>query len=261
VSGDGTLQDRVYIVTGAAGGMGGGITEILLEQGALVAMTDIDGDGLTTARDRLDPGGERTLEVTADLREAATPDALVAAALERFSRLDGLVNNAGVIAMDAAFDASTESWADHLAVNLTAPFAMAKAVGAHLREHGGGRIVNVSSNCGKVGYQNMAAYNASKSGVISLTRSLAAEWAPFDINVNAVCPGAVDTPMLRYCADWMAPGIGIPPAEVLDGMRVEQLGRRIQPVEVGRVIAFLLSDAATIIRGQSISVDGGDSPY
>ncbi|MFP5486874.1 MAG: SDR family NAD(P)-dependent oxidoreductase, partial [Acidimicrobiia bacterium] len=169
--------------------------------------------------------------------------------------------NAGMIEMDPAFDAEPASWASHMAVNLTAPFALARAVGRHLRDHGGGRIVNISSNCGKVGYANMAAYNASKAGVISLTRSLALEWAPFDINVNAVCPGAVDTPMLRYCAEWMSPGIGIPPEEVLDGMKVAQLGRRIQPVEVGRVVAFLLSDAATIIRGQAISVDGGDSPY
>jgi NAD(P)-dependent dehydrogenase (short-subunit alcohol dehydrogenase family) len=255
------LADRVFIVTGAAGGMGGGITEILLEQGAQVVLTDVDGPGCAAAAARLDPSGERTVAVTADLVDAATATTLVSAALERFGRLDGLVNNAGVIAMDSAFDATTDAWTNHLDVNLTAPFAMAQAVGRHLRDHGGGRIVNVSSNCGKVGYANMAAYNASKAGVISLTRSLAAEWAPFGINVNAVCPGAVDTPMLKYCAEWMSPGIGIPPEEVLEGMKVEQLGRRIQPVEVGRVIAFLLSDAATIIRGQAISVDGGDSPY
>ena len=255
------LDEQVIIVTGAAGGMGGGITEAVLDQGGRVVLTDIDGAGCAAAATRLDPSGERTIAVTADLRDEATPAMLVAAALERFSRLDGLVNNAGVIEMDAAFDATTEAWSSHLAVNLTAPFAMAQAAGRHLRYNGGGRIVNVSSNCGKVGYANMAAYNASKAGVISLTRSLAAEWAPFGINVNAVCPGAVDTPMLKYCAEWMSPGIGIPPAEVLDGMKVEQLGRRIQPIEVGRIVAFLLSDAATIIRGQSISVDGGDSPY
>ena len=255
------LQQRTIIVTGAAGGIGGGITEVVLEQGASVVMTDVDGRGLGAARARLDPLGDRTVEIVADLRAPSTPDALVAAALDRFGRLDGLVNNAGTIAMDAAFDATTEAWSDQFDVNLTAAFSMAKAVGRHLRDHGGGRIVNVSSNCGKVGYPNMVAYNASKAGVISLTRSLAAEWAPLGINVNAVCPGAVDTPMLQYCAEWMAPSIGLPPAEVLDGMKVQQLGRRIQPVEVGRVIAFLLSDAATIIRGQAISVDGGDSPY
>jgi NAD(P)-dependent dehydrogenase (short-subunit alcohol dehydrogenase family) len=255
------LDGRTIIVTGAAGGMGGGITEVLLEQGADVVMTDVDEAGLGAARARLDPDGARTAVVAADVRSESTPDRLVASGLERFGRLDGLVNNAGIIEMDAAFDATVDAWADHLAVNLTAPFALARAVGLHLRDHGGGRIVNVSSNCGKVGYRNMAAYNASKAGVINLTRSLAAEWASFGINVNAVCPGAVDTPMLRYCAEWMAPGIGIPPEAVLEGMKVAQLGRRIQPVEVGRVVAFLLSDAATIIRGQSINVDGGDSPY
>lgn len=256
-----TLDDRVFIVTGAAGGMGGGITEILLERGAKVVMTDIDGDGLAAAQSRLDPDAARTTTVVADIVDEATPALLVSAALDRFERLDGAVNNAGMIEMDSAFDASPAAWTSHLAVNLTGPFALAQAVGRHLRDNGGGRIVNVSSNCGKVGYNDMAAYNASKAGVISMTRSLASEWAPFGINVNAVCPGAVDTPMLRYCADWMSPGIGIPPSEVLEGMKVEQLGRRIQPVEVGRVIAFLLSDDATIIRGQAVSVDGGDSPY
>ncbi len=255
------LNDRVFIVTGAGGGMGGGIVEVLLEAGAEIVLTDIDAERCQQTADRLDGAASRTTTVIADVRDQATPDTLVAAAVDRFGRLDGLVNNAGTIEMDAAFDATVDAWSDHLAVNLTAPFALARAVGRHLRDHGGGRIINVSSNCGKVGYANMAAYNASKAGVISLTRSLALEWAPHGINVNAVCPGAVETPMLQYCAEWMAPGIGIPPEEVFDGMKVAQLGRRIQPVEVGRVIAFLLSDAATIIRGQSISVDGGDSPY
>ena len=255
------LDERTYIVTGAAGGMGGGIARALLDEGARLVLTDVDADGLTAAAIAIDPDGARITTEVADLADEATPDDLVTAAVAHFGRLDGCVNNAGVIEMDAAFDASRTAWHHHLDINLAAPFALARATGLHLRDNGGGRIVNVASNCGKVGYANMAAYNASKAGVISLTRSLAAEWAPFDINVNAVCPGAVDTPMLQYCAEWMSPGIGIPPAEVLDGMRVEQLGRRIQPVEVGRVVAFLLSDAATIIRGQAISVDGGDSPY
>jgi NAD(P)-dependent dehydrogenase (short-subunit alcohol dehydrogenase family) len=258
---DERLPDRVFIVTGAGGGIGGGITRALLDEGASVVLTDVDADRVTAAASALDPGGERVAVVVADLRARPTPDTVVDAALERFGRLDGLVNNAGVIVMDSAWTADVDDWGDQLAVNLTAQFAMARAVGQHLRTIGGGRIVNVSSNCGKVGYDNMAAYNASKAGVISLTRSLAHEWAVDRINVNAVCPGAVDTPMLGYVADWLAPVIGIPAHEVLDGMKVEQLGRRIDPVEVGRVVAFLLSDAAEIIRGQSISVDGGEAPY
>ncbi|MGA0894786.1 MAG: SDR family oxidoreductase, partial [Ilumatobacteraceae bacterium] len=108
---------------------------------------------------------------------------------------------------------------------------------------------------------NMAAYNASKAAVISLTRSLSREWADDNINVNAVCPGAVDTPMLSGVADWLAPRIGAPADEILAGMSAAQLGRKIAPIEVGRVVAFLLSDDAVIIRGQSISIDGGDTPY
>lgn len=255
------LDGRVYIVTGAAGGIGGGITRALLDDGAFVVLADIDGPGCTAAASAIDPTGERTVPVEVDVSDPGAPELLVRAALDRFGQLDGLVNNAGTIVMDDAWGTQLHDWNRQLEVNLTAVFSMARGVGLHLRDHGGGRIVNVSSNCGKVGYANMAAYNASKAGVISVTRSLAAEWAPHDINVNAVCPGAVDTPMLEYVAEWLAPGIGIPVAEVLDGMRVAQLDRRIQPIEVGRVIAFLLSDHAAIIRGQSISVDGGDSPY
>ena len=131
----------------------------------------------------------------------------------------------------------------------------------HLRERGGGSIVNIASNAGKVGYPNMAAYNASKAAVINLTRSLAGEWAEYGINVNAVCPGGVATPMLSDVAEWLGPKIDLDPEELLAGMFPAQLGRHIQPVEVGRVVAFLLSPQASIIRGQAINVDGGDTPY
>jgi NAD(P)-dependent dehydrogenase (short-subunit alcohol dehydrogenase family) len=130
-----------------------------------------------------------------------------------------------------------------------------------IEQGGGGAIVNIASNAGKVGYPNMAAYNASKAAVISLTRSLAAEWAPHRINVNAVCPGGVETPMLEQVARWIGERQGLDPEALLGDMVPAQLGRHIQPLEVGRVVAFLLSERATIIRGQSINVDGGDTPY
>ena len=107
----------------------------------------------------------------------------------------------------------------------------------------------------------MAAYNSSKAAVIGLTRSLAMEWAADGINVNALCPGGVDTPMLAGVAEWLSPRLETPAAQLLAGMGPAQLGRRVEPVEVGRVAAFLLSDDALIIRGQAISVDGGDTPY
>ena len=107
----------------------------------------------------------------------------------------------------------------------------------------------------------MAGYNASKAAVISLTRTLSTEWAEHNINVNGVCPGGVDTPMLMEVAVSVGARIGEDPNELLKTMVPAQMGRHIQPLEIGRVVAFLLSDAAQIIRGQSINADGGDTPY
>jgi len=125
----------------------------------------------------------------------------------------------------------------------------------------GGTIVNIASNAGKVGFPAMAGYNASKAAVINLTRTLAAEWADKRINVNAVCPGSVATPMLEKVADFLAARSGEPASAHFSRMVPRQLGRHIAPVEVGRVVAFLLSNEAEIIRGQAINVDGGETPY
>ncbi|MGF1665073.1 MAG: SDR family NAD(P)-dependent oxidoreductase [Acidimicrobiia bacterium] len=247
------LDGRVYVVTGAGGGIGGGIARVLTGEGARVTLVDLREPTVT------DP--DTMLAVAADVTSPDDAAAVVAATIERFGRLDGLVNNAGVITLDAAWDATAEDWRRHMDVNVVGSFVFSQAVGTHLRTHGGGAIVNVSSNCGKAGYRNMAAYNASKAAVIGLTRSLSMEWAGDGINVNAVCPGGVDTPMLSGVADWLEPRLGVPADELLSGMGAAQLGRKITPEEVARVIAFLLSDDAVIIRGQSISIDGGDTPY
>ena len=124
-----------------------------------------------------------------------------------------------------------------------------------------GAIVNIASNCGKVGYPNMAGYNASKAAVINLTRSLSVELSSHNINVNAICPGGVHTPMLEECAETVGQRIGEDPKELLKTMVPAQLGRHILPLEIGRVAAFLLSEDANIIRGQAINADGGDTPY
>lgn len=255
------LQDRVIVVTGSAGGIGAGIASALLADHARVALWDLNAEQTARTAERIDAGGKRTAVFEADVTDEGAVRAAVAATVARFGRLDGLVNNAGLIVMGSSWEETPAIWEQHLRVNVTGAFTCAQAVGEHLRFHGGGSIVNIASNCGKAGYRNMAAYNASKSAVIGLTRSLAMEWAADGINVNAVCPGGVDTPMLASVADWLSPRIGVPSDELLAGMGPEQLGRKIAPEEVGRVVAFLLSDDAQIIRGQSISIDGGDTPY
>ena len=257
----GRLAGRVYVVTGAAGGIGAGICQAILEEGGRAALTDIDLEGAARTAGRVDPAGAVTAAFGGDVTRAEDVERMVEATVERFGRLDGAVNNAGAVTLDEAWDATPADWNRQLDVNVTGSFLVARAVGERLRARAGGAIVNVSSNCGKVGYRNMAAYNASKAAVIGLTRSLSMEWAEHRINVNAVCPGGVDTPMLRGVAEWLSPRLDIPADRILAGMGPSQLGRRVAPVEVGRVIAFLLSDDALIIRGQAVNVDGGDTPY
>jgi NAD(P)-dependent dehydrogenase (short-subunit alcohol dehydrogenase family) len=254
------MRDKRYMVTGAAGGIGSAVSQVLLEEGARVAMVDLDEKSAAATASRLDPGRERTLAIGCDVTDHDAVSTAVARIVSAWAGVDGLVNSAGSVVLDTAWDASAADWRRQLDVNVTGTFLCAREVGRHLKGQGG-TIVNVASNCGKVGYKNMAAYNAAKAAVISLTRSLAMEWADDGINVNAVCPGGVDTPMLAGVAQWLEPRLGVSAGELLAGMGPAQLGRKVTPIEVARVIAFLLSDDAVIIRGQAINVDGGDTPY
>ena len=256
-----SLADRVHIVTGAAGGIGAGIAEALVDAGSSVALADLDLQTVTETALRIDPTSGRTLGVRCDVGSDGSVADAVAATVTRFGRLDGVVNNAGVIEMNEARHATGAAWARELDINVIGVFRVCRAALEHLTASDQAAIVNVASNCGKVGFPNMAGYNASKAAVINLTRSLATEWAPLGINVNAVCPGAVDTPMLAGVADWLADHQGGDPTDILAGMALPQIGRKVAPIEVGRVVAFLLSADATIIRGQAINIDAGETPY
>lgn len=256
-----SLEGRSYLVTGGAGAIGVGIAQAILEQDGRVALLDLNAEAVQENARVLDPGLDVCIGVQCDVTQAQDIDQAIQSALNQFERLDGAVNNAGIITMNTAWEATTQEWQRHFNVNTTAAYCVCQKVGQHLDKVGGGAIVNVASNCGKVGYPNMAAYNASKAALISLTRSLSMEWATHNINVNAVCPGGVNTPMLGTVAQWLAPRLEIDEEALLADMGAAQLGRRIEPIEVGRVVAFLLSDAAQIIRGQAINVDGGDTPY
>lgn len=255
------LEDRVVFVTGGARGIGRGIAEAVADAGADVAIGDLDPAREETTRLVLDRG-RRALALALDVTDQDGVSAAIERALGFFGRLDGWVNNAGTLRMDPALDARAEDVEAQMKVNVSALLSCSQAAArAMIRLGRPGAIVNVASNAGKVGYPNMAAYNASKAAVISLTRSLSAEWAPHGINVNAVCPGGVDTPMLRDVAAWLAPRLGLGEDELHATMKPRQMDRHVRPVEVGRVVAFLLSDHAAIIRGQAVNVDGGDTPY
>ena len=255
------LGDKAVFVTGGGRGIGRGIAEALAEAGAHVGVGDLDLAGARETARLVEARGRSTLAVALDVTATQSLEAAAAAMTGVFGRLDGWVNNAGVLRMGPALDARPEDFEAQLRVNAEAVLRGCQVAARHMIAQGGGAIVNVASNAGKVGYRNMVGYNASKAAVISLTRSLALEWAEHGVNVNAVCPGGFDTPMLREVAEWLAPRLGQAPDALHAQMRPQQMDRRIQPVEVGRVVAFLLTDAAVIIRGQSINVDGGDTPY
>lgn len=242
--------------------MGRGIAQALAEAGADVGIGDLGLDQVQETARLIDDAGRRGLAVRLDVTQLPSIDEAIRQMVDRFGRIDGWVNNAGVIEMGPALELSPEEWDRHFQVNTGGLFLCCQLAAKQMIAQGtGGSIVNIASNAGKVGYGNMAAYNASKAAVINLTRSLSGEWAKHNVNVNAVCPGGVDTPMLSGVADWIAARTGSDPKELLKGMKPHQMDRHIQPVEVGRVVAFLLSDDARIIRGQSINVDAGDTPY
>lgn len=252
------LKDKIIFITGAGQGIGRGIAEAVAEANGDVVATDINLElGEETAR-LVEKKGRRGLPLSVDVTNGESIQSAVEQAKVEFGRIDGLVNNAGVIVMDDALEATREDELFQYDVNVHGLLACSRIVAREFIGQGnGGAIVNLASNAGKVGYPGMVAYNASKAAVINITRSLSMEWAPHDINVNAVCPGAVNTPMLRAAATRFEGD----PDEVVKTMHARQMDRLIDPIEVGRVIAFLLSDQAVIIRGQSINVDGGDTPY
>ena len=256
------LKDKTILITGAGRGLGRGIARAIAEAGARVVLTDLEAAPVEQTATLADPTGEASLAIAADVTDEQATERAFDQAVERFGRLDGLVNNAGILIMGDAVDAPIRDLSLQLAVNVEGLFSCCRLAARHMIARGeGGAIVNIASNAGKVGYPEMAGYNASKAAVINLTQTLAAEWAKHGINVNAVCPGGIATEMLHQVARFASGRSGENPDDVLARITPHQLGRHIQPIEVGRVIAFLLSEQAVIIRGQAINVDGGDTPY
>ena len=257
------LSNKVVFVTGAGRGIGLGISEAIIEQNGSVVLADIDDGDLSDAENtllsRFTSKENFILTTKCDVTDEKSVAAALNLAHNKFGRLDGLVNCAGVIRMGPDCEASAEDWRFQFEVNVVGTHICCNQFVRLVTEDAA--IVNIASNAGKVGYANMAGYNASKAAVISLTRTLSAELAGQRINVNAVCPGGVDTPMLAAVAESIGGRINEDPKQLLKSMVPEQLGRHITPLEIGRVTAFLLSSKATIIRGQSINADGGDTPY
>ena len=245
---------RVALITGGASGIGRATADRLLADGFRLALADVDADGLDRAV--ADLGSGDALAVPTDVRSFDACAAAVSAAVDRFGRLDALVNSAGVWVEGPTETMTEADWDRVVDVNLKGTFGMCRAAIPPL-ETTGGCIVNVSSDAGLWGNKGAAIYCASKGGVTVLTKALAVEVAERGIRVNAVCPGDVDSPMIRYQAETF--GGGDPEgylARLLEAYP-QRPPRFIRPDEVADLIAFLCSDRATPITGAAISIDFG----
>ncbi len=242
------LDGRVTLVTGAGRGIGAAIVSRLAEEGAAVALVDRDAEGVAEQVERLQMAGVRALALIADVTDRLQVEGLMAKVKETFGGLDVLVNNAGIIRDGYLAKLTDEDWEQVLAVNLKGPFLCCQAALPLLRECKGGAIVNITSRSwlGNVGQAN---YSASKGGVVSLTRTLALELARYAINVNAVAPGLIDTPMTR----------AMPEAARERLLRMQPTGKMGSEADIAAAVAFLAGPDARFITGQVLHVDGGKS--
>ena len=252
----GDLENRVVIVTGGARGIGLGIAEAVAEQGACVVVADILEDEAEESAKKL---GNGHLAVKHDVRKAESAKNLVDTTLEKFGRIDVLVNNAGVGPNPTPIQDLTEEEYDRvLDINLRGVFLTTRAVVPHLIKQQSGRIINIASIVGQTGFAMIIPYAASKFAVIGVTQCLAHELAPYGITANNVCPGIVETPLHDAVVAQMAEGAGVSVEEAwANFVGSVPLGRAQTATDVAEMVAFLASDKAGNITGSAFNVSGG----
>ncbi|HEY0485290.1 MAG TPA: 3-oxoacyl-ACP reductase FabG [Mycobacteriales bacterium] len=244
---------KVALVTGAAQGIGAATARRLAEEGASVAVVDLTAERAQPVVDEITAKGGVAAAFGANVADQAAVESTVDAVVERFGRLDVLVNNAGVTKDNLLFKMSRDDWDAVLAVNLTGVFLCCQAAQKHMVAQQYGKIVNLSSRSA-LGNRGQVNYAATKAGVQGLTATLALELGPFGINVNAVAPGYVATSMTAATAT----RVGSSPEEHQELAAKNTPLRRVgQPEEIASVIAFLASDDASYVSGQTLYVNGG----
>lgn len=248
-----SLAGRVALVTGAAAGIGRAVAMALAQEGAVVALVDRDEAGLADTRDAIAGAGGAAGAHALDLSRSAEIPPLIEAILDQRKRIDILVNGAGITGPHTTImDSDDGAWEAVMAVNLKAPFLFIKHVGRAMVRQGGGRIVNVTSSSAHRARNSLPAYGASKSGLMQLTRSAAADLGPFNINVNAVAPGLTATRIVsdHFTPETLATALSVGPLANL-------LQRISEPEDIAAAVLFLCQDGSRQITGQTIHVSAG----
>jgi NAD(P)-dependent dehydrogenase (short-subunit alcohol dehydrogenase family) len=274
----GSLESKSIFVTGAASGIGKAAARMMAREGAVLTLADIqDAEGIELA-DEIQKDGGRAHYVHCDVTKCEAVDAAIAAAVEKFGRLDAAFNNAGLegeIAPTA--ECEEENWDRILAVDLKGVWLCMRAeIRQFLKQKGGGAIVSTASVAGMVAERGFPAYAAAKGGVIQLSRTAAVEYASHNIRINVVCPGLIETPMAARTLKRMSIGAMVPdparpqwleagidglmrwePAGKLFSRLMQPLGRPGRPEEIAAAAVWLCSDASSYVTGQALVVDGG----
>jgi 3-oxoacyl-[acyl-carrier protein] reductase len=248
------LDGRTALITGGARGLGRAIAELIGHRGAAVLLFDLDGDAAKATASELASDGVDVMPMQGDVSRPEDADRAVSACVERWGRIDILVNNAGISGRQVPiWEIENEDWKRVLAVNLDSVFFFCKAAVPHMIEKRYGRIVNMASMAGKEGNANNGQYSTSKAGVIGLTKSLGKELATRGVLVNAVAPAVIETDIIR--------GEGIDP-KVRDFLISKiPMGRMGQPIELARLVGFLVSDHLTFSTGFVYDLSGGRATY
>jgi NAD(P)-dependent dehydrogenase (short-subunit alcohol dehydrogenase family) len=244
-----SLAGRKALVTGASKGIGAQIAAVFADAGADIVALGRDAADLATTADVVQAKGRRCLTLVAEMASATDPIAACEAALAEWGTIDILVNSAGMTHVGPALGFPTDHWDALMAVNLRAPFLTARTLAPAMIAQRWGKVINISSQTGVIALDDHAAYAASKGGLNALTKSLCAEWARHNIQVNAICPTVVMTPM--GVKVWGAPEKG-------DPFRHATPARRFaEPVEIADAALYLASDASAMVNGALLMVEGG----
>ncbi|CEI81563.1 3-hydroxybutyrate dehydrogenase [Oceanobacillus oncorhynchi subsp. incaldanensis] len=253
------IENKVVFITGAASGIGYEIGRAFAKNGAKVALSDVNEEKVVEASENLKKKGHDCIGLKCDVTSEEELKQALDYTEEKYGRIDVLINNAGLQHVSAIEDFPTEKFEFMTKVMLVAPFMATKLIFPLMKKQGFGRIINMASINGLIGFAGKAAYNSAKHGVIGLTKVSALEGAADGITVNAICPGYVDTPLVRGQFEDLAKNRGVPIEKVLEEVLYPLVPQKrlLDVQEVADYVMFLASDKAKGITGQAIALDGG----
>ena len=248
-----TLRNQVALITGGASGIGRATAILFAQEGADVAIVDINAELGRSAVAEIEAAGGRAVFISCDVTRSEDCRQAVEKTVTAFGGLDILFNNAGIIRRADVITTTEAEWDRVMEVNVKSVFLMSKYAIPHMGKRGGGAIINTSSGWGLKGGGNAISYCASKGAVTNMTRAMAIDHGEQNIRVNAVCPGDTDTPLLRDEARQLRQ----PEKEFLADAASRPLGRYAQPIEIAQAVLYLVSDASSFVTGAALVVDGG----